>query len=91
MPAETWQDAQHENDFDDDTGEFVFTGLRKTCGISKKEFEERFGRPFWDVYEGRRPRVQEFLDSGALIEEGDVLRLSENGIDISNTIMSMFV
>ena len=81
----------HVNDFEDDTAEFVFTGLRKTCGISKAEFEERFGRPFWEVFGGRRKYLEEFFESGKLIEEGDVLRLSEEGIDVSNTIMSIFV
>jgi oxygen-independent coproporphyrinogen-3 oxidase len=79
------------NDFEDDTAEFVFTGLRKTEGISMAEFASRFGRDFWDVYGGRRNRLEEFFESGALIEEGDVLRLSEQGIDISNRIMAMFV
>lgn len=85
------REEYHENDFDDDTGEFMFTGLRKTCGISKEDFSNRFGRDFWDVFGERRKRLQEFFDSGALIEEGDTVRLSEDGIDISNQIMAMFV
>ena len=62
----------------------MFTGLRLTEGIRKSEFQARFGRPFWEVYGSRRTRLEEFFGSGALIEEGDVLRLSEHGIDISN-------
>ena len=81
----------HVNDFEDETSEFVFTGLRKTAGISKADFEARFGRPFWDVFDGRRKYLEEFFESGKLIEEGDNLRLSEEGIDVSNTIMSIFV
>lgn len=85
------REEYHVNDFDDDTAEFVFTGLRKTAGISKAEFAERFGRDFWDVYGGRRKYLTEFFERGQLIEDGDILRLSEEGIDISNTIMSIFV
>ncbi len=81
----------HRNDFEDDTSEFVFTGLRKLSGISKKEFSERFGKDFWEVFGDRRKYLEEFFDRGDIIEEEDVIRLSENGIDISNTIMSMFV
>lgn len=81
----------HENDFEDDTAEFVFTGLRKTAGISKSEFQDRFGRDFWEVYGDRKKYLKEFFDSGRLIEEGDILKLSEEGIDVSNTIMSIFV
>ena len=85
------REERHVNDFEDDTAEFVFTGLRKTAGIRKSEFADRFGQEFWDVYGNRMKYLKEFFDSGALIEEGDVLRLSEQGIDISNTIMSIFV
>lgn len=85
------REEYHENDMEDNTAEFVFTGLRLTEGIRKSEFQARFGRPFWEVYGSRRARLEEFFGSGALIEEGDVLRLSEHGIDISNQIMSLFV
>lgn len=85
------REEYHENDFDDNVGEFMFTGLRKTAGISKKEFKELFGRDFWDVYGIRRQRLDEFFNSGKLIEDGDIIRLSEEGIDVSNQIMAMFV
>jgi oxygen-independent coproporphyrinogen-3 oxidase len=85
------REEHHVNDFEDNTAEFVFTGLRKTAGISKAEFAARFGKELWDVYGIRRDRLEEFFESGALMEEGDVLRLSERGIDISNRIMSLFV
>ena len=85
------REEYHVNDFADNAGEFMFTGLRRTCGISKTDFKERLGRDFWEVYEGRRKYLQEFFDKGQLIEDGDMIRLSEEGIDISNTIMSIFV
>lgn len=81
----------HQNTRADDMSEFVFTGLRKTCGISLDEFAGRFGRPFWEVYGGLRPELAPFFEAGQLIEEGGVLRLSEEGIDISNAVMAVFV
>ena len=85
------REEYHVNDMEDNTGEFVFTGLRKAGGIRKSEFARRFGREFWDVYGDRMPHLEEFFQRGQLIEEGDNLRLSEEGIDISNAIMAMFV
>ncbi len=81
----------HENDFDDDTAEFVFTGLRKTCGIRFDDFEERYGRAFWDVFADRREELQLYFDGGQLIETEEGLALSEEGFDISNAIMAIFV
>lgn len=85
------REEYHENDFADSTGEYVFTGLRKTEGIRKSDFARRFDREFWDVYGSRRRYLEEYFDEGLLLEEGDVIRLSEKGIDISNSIMAIFV
>jgi len=81
----------HKNNFRDDTTEFVWTGLRKTVGVSFDEFRKRFGLEFWMVFEDCREELQEFFDSGRLIEENGRLRLSEEGMDVSNQIMSVFV
>ncbi|MFR8518588.1 MAG: radical SAM family heme chaperone HemW [Emergencia timonensis] len=81
----------HENGFADDTAEFVFTGLRKTRGISLAEFKERYGRDFWKVFVDRRGALSPYFESGQLVEEDGVLRLSEEGFDISNAIMAIFV
>ena len=81
----------HENTAEDDMSEFVFTGLRKVCGISLGEFEERFGRDFWEVYAGCRTELLPFIEKGLLIEDAGRLRLSEAGFDISNTVMAVFV
>lgn len=81
----------HVNSFMDDAGEYVFTGLRLAEGISKRDFAERFGRGFWDVFGDRRDELQKFFDRGYLLEEGDRLKLSEKGIDRSNRIMAVFV
>lgn len=81
----------HENTFDDTAGEFVFTGLRKTCGIRFDDFRALTGREFWDVFGDRRAELAPFLAAGQLVETAEGLRLSEAGIDISNAIMAVFV
>ncbi len=81
----------HENSLADMAGEFVFTGLRKTCGIRFDDFKALTGREFWDVFAGRRGELAEFFAAGQLVETADGLALSEAGIDISNAIMAVFV
>lgn len=81
----------HINTKEDDMSEFVFTGLRKTCGIDLGEFEKRFSQDFWKVYGDRKAELADFFREGKLIEEEGRLRLSEAGIDISNAIMAVFV
>lgn len=81
----------HQNTFREEVSEFVFTGLRKTCGISFSVFEKRYGKKFWDVFGDRKSELDVFFRSGQLIETKTGLRLSESGIDISNAIMAVFV
>ena len=81
----------HENSFEDEVSEFVFTGLRKTEGINLEEFRKKYRRSFWDVFGDRKSELEEFFLTGKLIEENKVLRISEEGIDISNKIMAVFV
>ena len=85
------REEYHVNDFEDSTGEFMFTGLRKVSGISKSEFKTRFGKGLWEVYGKRKHFLEEFFEKGQLVEEDDILRITEKGFDISNNIMAVFV
>lgn len=87
----------HVNSKFDDMSEYAFTGLRLTSGIDYGAFQGRFGISFRDAFGDRWGGLQEFFDSGALIEwvdaEGTPVRLAitERGMDISNKIMAIFV
>ena len=81
----------HENTFEDEVSEFVFTGLRKTEGINLDLFREKYGKSFETVFGDRMDELEEFFETGKLLKEGNMLRLSEEGIDVSNRIMSVFV
>lgn len=81
----------HINSFMDSASEFVFLGLRMASGVNYADFRERFGREFSDVFSDRMEEVKEFISCGALIEDESGIRLSENGFDISNRIMALFV
>ena len=68
--------------------EFMFLGLRKIQGVSKKEFFEQFGVTMESVYE----KVLEEMCKKELLEEKDCyVRLTEKGIDVSNYVMSEFL
>ncbi|MEF9922085.1 MAG: hypothetical protein RR769_04145, partial [Anaerovoracaceae bacterium] len=60
-------------------------------GISLTEFQQRYGQNFWQAFGDRKTELQPFFDRGYIIEEDNKLRLSEEGIDISNKIMAVFV
>lgn len=68
--------------------EFVFLGLRKTTGISCREFRENFGKPIEEIY-GRQ--LRRFLTLELMKKEGDRLFLTERGLDVSNTVSAEFM
>lgn len=68
--------------------EFMFLGLRKIDGISKAEFEKTFSKNIADVY-GKV--IQENVLNGLLVDDGDVIKLTERGVDISNVVMADFL
>ncbi|MBO5354212.1 MAG: oxygen-independent coproporphyrinogen III oxidase [Lachnospiraceae bacterium] len=68
--------------------EFMILGLRRMCGISRMEFQNRFGRPLETVYGSalKKLKVQ-----GLITMEGDRVALTETGIDVSNQVFVEFV
>ena len=68
--------------------EYMFLGLRKTKGISKKEFIERFGCSMDSVY-GKQ--LIESMKQGMMKEEGDRVFLTQDGILVSNQVLCEFL
>jgi len=68
--------------------EFMFLGLRKMEGVSKKEFERKFGRRFDDVYEKPFEKMKKL---GFLEERDDRVFLTDTGIDVSNAVFVEFM
>lgn len=68
--------------------EFMFLGLRKTRGVSKKEFRRTFGREMDMVYE---KALHKCLENGMLLEHKDRIFLSEEGTLLSNMVLSEFL
>lgn len=81
----------YKNSLRDEISETLFTGLRKREGISLSWFDERFegtGVIFLDEF---GQKMASFIDEGYLIFDGQHLRFSIRGADISNYILSELI
>ena len=68
--------------------EFMFLGLRKMEGISRRRFREEFQTEMEEIY---GTVIEELCRQGLLETAGDRLRLTRKGIDVSNYVMSEFL
>ena len=75
----------------DNISEYIFTGLRKTAGIDKADFRDKFGGDIWDFYPEEKREFTIFVNGGFAEEDATSLRLTRRGMDISNKIMMIFV
>lgn len=81
----------HQNTLRDSAGEFAFTALRTVDGISFDKFKSEFGIDFMKFYESEKSEIEYYIEVGYLNIDENGIRLTRNGIDISNSIMSLFV
>ena len=72
----------------DQMEEFMFLGLRLSEGISKARFFESFKTDFDFIY---GPKVHELEISGLVETEGDRVRLTKRGADVSNIVLAEFL
>lgn len=79
---------RHENTMQDEMSEYIFTGLRKTPGIRTEDFRRRFDADIESLYAKQIDTLQK---RGLLEKEGPYLRLTRQGIDISNQVFIEFV
>lgn len=68
--------------------EFIFMGMRKIKGISVNGFFERFNE---DIFKAFGPELEKYIKQGLIIHDGDRLKFSSRGLDVSNMILSDFV
>ena len=68
--------------------EFMFLGLRKMNGISKKIFSEYFGKSLEDVY---GEPIQKLENLNLLEQNVDRVWLTKRGIDVSNSVFVEFI
>lgn len=68
--------------------EYMFLGLRKMEGVSRRRFASCFGCEMESVY---GEVLKKMCSAGLLEAAGDWVRLTERGIDVSNYVMSEFL
>lgn len=84
-PAER-QDVIHI-DSEDAMREFMMLGLRKTEGVSKTEFQNRFGKTISDCF---GEIIKTYKEKGLLSETEDRIFFTEQGIYVSNMVLCEF-
>lgn len=72
----------------DSMAEFMFLGLRMLCGVKRSDFRRCFGRQLDNVY---GDVINKYAASGHIIDDGENVRLSQAGINVSNYIFADFV
>lgn len=83
-----WGEEAQMLSLEDEMEEYMFLGLRKTAGVSKARFKHEFGTDMESVYK----KVLADMEEKRLLEQkGDIVRLTEKGIDVSNYVMSEFL
>ena len=68
--------------------EFFVLGLRKTDGVSRQEFVQRFG---CDIPLNLRVKLDELRGKGLLIAEAGGWWLSDFGLDVANIVWEEFL
>lgn len=134
--AGRWRSEEHRNSMHDTISEAVFTGLRRSEGVTFAEVMRFAGEAsdpasaqtsetagglacesasakasgpasaqtsettsgltgaaeaFWNYYKDIKSELSEFQKDGYIIIDEQGMRLTDSGIDISNTIMALFV
>ena len=67
--------------------EFMFLGLRLVKGVDMDFFYRQFGKKAEDVY---GDVIVKYKTLGLIETDGNRLRLTEKGLDVSNTVMAEF-
>jgi oxygen-independent coproporphyrinogen-3 oxidase len=76
-----------ENNLTRAAGEYMFSGLRLTEGVSLKAFSARFGKDIQELY----PEISGWVSEGFMEIQGDHLRLSRRGLLVANSIFIHFI
>lgn len=73
-----------ESGFEERMTEAILLGLRTMWGVSRKRFEKKFGIPLDDRLDKKQFDI--FVKSGHIIEENDIVKLTESGVYVVEEI-----
>lgn len=72
----------------DKIAEYIIMSFRLRCGIDEKDFENRFGKVFYEEYNNI---IDRYIALGFIEKTECGFRLSMDGISVSNSILCEFV
>lgn len=81
-------ETQHLNSEYDNMSEYIFTGMRKTDGISFVEFREKFKVDYFDYIGQARQELFNYRDKGFIVVDQEGMHFTEKGIDHSDKILA---
>ena len=68
--------------------ETMILGLRMMKGVSKKEFYHKYKKNITDIY---GDIIRKYVKMGLMEENSHAIKLTEQGISVSNVILSDFL
>ncbi len=68
--------------------EEVFLGLRKTAGVSKQQFKEKFNKDLSSVF---KEEIAEQVKRGLIEDTVDFIRLTRKGLFLGNEVFQAFI
>lgn len=72
----------------DKMSEYMFLGLRMMDGVYDRDFKSRFGKSMFSVF---KDPIDKNIELNLLIREGDNIRLTQRGVDVSNNVFEDFL
>ncbi|KRQ86786.1 Oxygen-independent coproporphyrinogen-III oxidase 1 [Caloramator mitchellensis] len=73
---------------EEEMSEFMFLGLRKIQGVSKKVFTQRFNKDIINVYGNV---LEELIKKELVIDDGKYIKLTTKGLDVANYVFEKFI
>lgn len=81
-------ETNHKNSEYDNISEYIFTGMRRTQGISFQDFKDKFHLDYFDYIGQGKEQILNYQNQGLLIVEIEGMRFTESGINLSNRILA---
>lgn len=79
---------EEEQDKKDEMKEYMILGLRKINGISIQKFENKFNENPIVLF---KKELNKLYNEGLIIIDGDIIRLSNKGLDFANIVWEEFI
>ena len=79
--------GEEQSDLTRAAGEYMFSGLRLTAGVSLKAFAARFGKSMLEFY----PAISSWVSEGLMEIQDEHVHLTHRGLMVANSVFVQFV